>query len=817
MTDPSINILIVDDQIDNLRALSALLSGQGYRVRKALSGKMALETVAAQLPDLILLDISMPEMDGYAVCTQLKVSEDTTHIPILFLSALSHLEDKLRAFEVGGADYITKPFAAEEVLARIQHQVQILQQQRSLHREIQERRQIEARLEQHNQTLKGIFQAVPDEILRLRADATILDDVGQPLKTQTLPWPISVQGQMKTALQQALTEKSVVTVEYTHPRQGECQYYEARITAFRAQEAIVVIRDVTRRRLIELDSARKSGREQLLANITERIHQSLEVSQILSAAVEGTRRLLNVNRVLVYRFNPDWSGEVIIESVNRTDLAIQGVTIHDPCFERNWHHRYLEGRNHVVADIHQDTHLQSCYVEMLSQLQVKSLLVVPIRLQQAEVGHPLWGLFIAHHCDMPHPWDMWEQDLMQQISVQLAVALQRAQLYEVMSRRANREALLNRILDAVRESLDLTTILQRAAAEVRTAFQVDRCTVALLDFTQSDETTPGLGMTATPNGVKEVTHDPFASLDRVYVGVVTRTPRPLVVHNASLPAPRVTAPSPLPSGAPAADVPMASRPALEPSTTEPVENPAILATSLWFEGKAQGVLSVQQNHTPRYWTEDDTLLIKEVADQLAVAVQQARLYQQVQTANATLEKLANLDGLTQVANRRKFDEYLQQTWRWLRRDREPLSLILCDVDYFKRYNDCCGHLAGDDCLKQVAEAIAQVAQRPNDLVARYGGEEFAIILPQTPPAGVLHIAHQIQAAIAAFNLPHPDSPISDRVTVSLGVSSQIPGVTGTPAILLTHADAALYKAKHAGRDRCVTLWCKTVNPDDEQP
>lgn len=172
----------------------------------------------------------------------------------------------------------------------------------------------------------------------------------------------------------------------------------------------------------------------------------------------------------------------------------------------------------------------------------------------------------------------------------------------------------------------------------------------------------------------------------------------------------------------------------------------------------------------------------------------------LQQANQELHRLANLDGLTEVANRRRFDEYLDIEWRRSARENTPLSLILCDIDYFKNYNDYYGHQAGDTCLIQVARAIENALNRPADLVARYGGEEFAIILPNTPIEGAVHIAEIIRAKIQELAIPHAQSRISSYVTVSLGICSQVP----TPAVenraLVAATDKALYLAKAEGRN-----------------
>ncbi len=146
MTSPQGNILLVDDTPDNLRLLSVMLSKRGYTVRKALSGQIALNTVKTLPPDLILLDIKMPQMNGYEVCARLKADEDTKDIPIIFISALDDVLDKVQAFNVGGVDYITKPFQGEEVMARIENQLTICRQKKQLEQEIHEKQKAEEKL-----------------------------------------------------------------------------------------------------------------------------------------------------------------------------------------------------------------------------------------------------------------------------------------------------------------------------------------------------------------------------------------------------------------------------------------------------------------------------------------------------------------------------------------------------------------------------------------------------------------------------------------------------------------------------------------------
>lgn len=186
-------------------------------------------------------------------------------------------------------------------------------------------------------------------------------------------------------------------------------------------------------------------------------------------------------------------------------------------------------------------------------------------------------------------------------------------------------------------------------------------------------------------------------------------------------------------------------------------------------------------------------------------IQQAQLQQQLEAANRMLQHLATTDALTQLANRRQFDLQLDHEWRLMAREQTPLSLILCDIDFFKRYNDANGHQAGDECLRQVSRVIEAAVKHPSDLAARYGGEEFAIVLPNTRLEGAVQVAETIRARVKALQLPHSHSPLHPHITFSLGVTSLFPHqATQPPEALIKAADTALYQAKAAGRDRVCT-------------
>ncbi len=178
---------------------------------------------------------------------------------------------------------------------------------------------------------------------------------------------------------------------------------------------------------------------------------------------------------------------------------------------------------------------------------------------------------------------------------------------------------------------------------------------------------------------------------------------------------------------------------------------------------------------------------------------------ELQQANQNLQLLANLDSLTKLSNRRSFDDYLENEWARMQRIKAPLSLIMCDVDFFKNYNDKYLHPTGDKCLVKVAMAMRTAVRRSGDLVARYGGEEFAIVLPNTDALGAVSVAENVRAAIKKLQIAHEASAVCEYVTISVGVSTIIPTHESDVHALIHAADKALYQAKSQGRDRVTMI------------
>ncbi|MDX5363571.1 MAG: sensor domain-containing diguanylate cyclase [Pseudazoarcus pumilus] len=166
-----------------------------------------------------------------------------------------------------------------------------------------------------------------------------------------------------------------------------------------------------------------------------------------------------------------------------------------------------------------------------------------------------------------------------------------------------------------------------------------------------------------------------------------------------------------------------------------------------------------------------------------------------------LEELSFKDGLTGVANRRMFDSVFEREWASARRSGKPLSLILLDIDFFKEYNDRYGHLAGDDCLRQVATALASAALRPRDFLARFGGEEFVLVLPETDTTSAVTVAERLRSVVQQLDIPHEGSAVAPHVTISLGIGTRQPGADEDPQAFLDSVDRQMYRAKESGRNR----------------
>ena len=177
------------------------------------------------------------------------------------------------------------------------------------------------------------------------------------------------------------------------------------------------------------------------------------------------------------------------------------------------------------------------------------------------------------------------------------------------------------------------------------------------------------------------------------------------------------------------------------------------------------------------------------------------LTQELNQANQRLNDMVEVDALTGLINRRGFDRLLHQEILAARREGTPLTLMLCDLDHFKRYNDSLGHVQGDNCLREMGRLLREVCVRPRDMATRYGGEEFALILPNTPRSGAMTFARALGKMLEVHNTPHPDTPLGNQLTLSGGITTCVPDANTSAESLIMRADEALYAAKAHGRNR----------------
>lgn len=368
-----------------------------------------------------------------------------------------------------------------------------------------------------------------------------------------------------------------------------------------------------------------------------------------------------------------------------------------------------------------------------------------------------------------------------------------------LEQQLNRAILLEGIVQEVRSSLQRDTLFNTAARKIGQTFSVNRCTI----HTYLDQPIPHIPRVAEfcEPGWERVVCEPLLDPDTPYVRQLLATDRAIAAHCQP-------------------DDPFLGWLAIPRDDPPPVLR-SILTICTSYQGRVNGAISLQQFDYHRAWSTADLALLEAAAAQLGIAIAQVQLLEQEQqqrdilarqnralqeaeaalvTANRELERMAMVDGLTGIANRRQFDETLTREWRRLRREHQPLALLLVDVDYFKRYNDHYGHQAGDWCLTQIAGVLRASVQRPADLVARYGGEEFVVILPNTKGEGAVHVAERIRGALKTLKLPHASSPVVPYVTVSIGIACQVPRNNNSAALLLAAADEALYEVKQQGRD-----------------
>ena len=378
-----------------------------------------------------------------------------------------------------------------------------------------------------------------------------------------------------------------------------------------------------------------------------------------------------------------------------------------------------------------------------------------------------------------------EEELLARLKIHLSLS----QLYQSSVKDAQRSKLILEVSDRIRQSLDLKVIIAVAIAEIKNLIDCDFVAIASVKNQQVAIENYTASKDIKIESKAFIPYQYFCPSPDIYKSYLQGKVKFLENQNRS------------------ASLPDAQSRLLIPIA---IENTDYKSSFFSFEqdktiirNTLYGWIIVDRNISNNPWKADEISLLKELAIHLAISIKQGLLHQE-------LSELALLDSLTRVYNRRFFDRQLQREWKRLKRIPAALSLVMCDVDCFKIYNDVYGHQQGDKCLQQVATAISSVLKRPGDIITRYGGEEFMIILPHTPQTGAAVVAESMRKAVKSLEIAHNNSLVDSVVTVSLGVASTIPNTLDNPQLLIEAADLALYKSKDRGRD-CVSVYPESIS------
>lgn len=392
--------------------------------------------------------------------------------------------------------------------------------------------------------------------------------------------------------------------------------------------------DITDRKLCDYTLSLQAERERLLSKSAQRIRQSLDLDIVLNTTVAEVRQFLQTDRVLIYRFNPDWSGVIAVESVQEPWIAVLGTSLRDPCFEGELVEAYRRyGRVQITSDIDR-AGLTECHLNLLKAFQVRANLVVPIHREDT-----LWGLLIAHQCRDPRNWQTWEVELLQQLSEQVGIAIQQCQLLRQTQRQAQWEKALNHLTQQIHNSLDLDTIFATSAREIAQLLQTRQIAIARCAPQTHQWSLVAHYPTQTSTHIAAAPHPAIAQLEQD-LGLSQRLQQlEIITSNQTLAAE--------PSNPPLGLQNPAILPAASPTEATiwiPLHQDHVLWGCLYL---VRDVRSLQGKEvaTTKFWLEDATVswqsaeieLLLNVANQLAIAIDQSELYHQVQRLNAGLE------------------------------------------------------------------------------------------------------------------------------------------------------------------------------------
>ncbi|BBD63978.1 GAF sensor signal transduction histidine kinase [Nostoc commune NIES-4072] len=543
--------------------------------------------------------------------------------------------------------------------------------------------------------------------------------------------------------------------------------------------------------------------ERALYRVISKIRASLELETIFRTATKETCKLLRVERIAVYRFYENWGGEFVSDfefaETGWDDVEKLGKNTvwSDSYLQEHQGGRYRNNETLVASDVYV-AGLSQCHLEILEQFHIRAYATAPIF-----VGKKLWGVLAAYQHSQPHEWKQLEIQFLSQIAIQLGFAVKQAEFLAQAEQKAaelykanQQQDILFNLVAEIRESLNLDILFKTTVREIRKALRSDRVSIFRFDLKSNYTSGQFVSENVLPDYDSTIAIKVKDHCFGEKYAVAYQQGRMQILS----------------------DVHQAGLKDCHLQLLEQFQIKAQIIAPLMKGKILWGLLCVQQCRCSREWETSEIQFIRQLAAQFNVALEHSELLEQsrsqanqlaqtnhaLELANSQLEKISKLDALTQIANRHCFDEFLEQEWNRLKLSENYLSLIMFDIDYFKDYNDSYGHLAGDECLIQVARAAQSVLKRPTDLLARYGGEEFIVILPNTNESGAIKVTKLIQKSIQELKIAHKKKDnFQYFVTVSLGVAIQRPTDKSSAQDLINAADKALYKAKDQGRNRWV--------------
>ncbi len=804
-----ISILIVDDTPENLTILTRMLIEQGYLVHSAINGEVALKAVQKILPDLILLDIMMPGMDGYEICRQLKADEKTRDIPVIFMSALDETMDKVKAFEVGGVDYVTPPFQTEEVLARIETHLALWNSQKHLQeknvqfqQEINDHRQTEEALQQRNQRLLLINQVGQMFSSSLELEhvlETALGEIQRLLDAfATSFWLIAPETNELVCMHAKGPGSKNLVYWRLAPGQGVSGW------AVKHNESLLISdtwaderhfrnvdeqTGVTVRSMISIPLRVKGKVIGVLNLVDPRVghftHNDLiflePVAAAAAIAIENARlytaaqqeiterkraeEALKESMELIERAKEEWESTADSLSYVVCLLDDQGSIIRANRTVEYWNlGRVVDVKGRGMHELfHPDCPEPTCYLNTFLAHAWEEV------TQGISIGCEARDNILQRYLSIQIRPISAQLDRQYKSSASFAVGVvsditERKWAEEMLQQRNHELALLNQMSDLLYECRTEKETYTVVANVCEHLFPANSGFLCMMDASRT-RLEVGVSWGSPPIGLSVFGVDDCWALRRGKIHLVEHpNTESLCPHLRNFP-----------------------------------EN-GYLCAPINAQDEILGILSLYFGQSDPYHSDDKYkrmleskwMVISRVVEHYALSLANLRLRE-------TLRMESIHDPLTGLYNRRYMETSLERETSRARRNNSPVGLIMLDIDHFKIFNDTHGHEAGDVVLQELG-ALLRSNLRGGDIACRYGGEEFLLILPDATLEATQKRAEELLSRIRELQITYQD--MTFHITISAGV-----------AALLNHgldvqntvnaADTALYQAKQTGRNQVV--------------